>query len=112
MENTQKIVYIIWDTKTKSLLSIFDDEKKQLEYLKNLVLNDIQVEKTNLKMKILETNDRDEAQKLEMILEQLKQQENLKDLKRYSYIKDDKVIQRYFIYMKPMNDTKTKIFLN
>jgi hypothetical protein len=108
MENTQKNLYIIWDNKTKSLLSIFDDEKQQIRQLKNLILNDLQLEKTNLKLKILETDDKEEAQKMEMMIAQLEQQESLKDLRCYS--KDGEVIQRYFIYMKPMNCTKSKIF--
>jgi hypothetical protein len=107
MEKPQNL-FIVFDTKTKSLLSIFDDEKQQTKYLRKLILNDIQVEKSNLEMKILETNDKEEAQKMEMMIVQLEQQESLKDLRCYS--KDDKVIHRYYTYMKPMNCTKSKIF--
>jgi len=110
MENTEKLLYIIWDSKTKSLLSIFDDEKQQLKYLRNLIREDIHIEKFNLKKQILEIDNKDEAQRLEMNIIQLEHQEKLNNLRHY--IRDDKVIQRYFTYMKPMNDSKIKIFFN
>ena len=110
MENNQKFLYIIWDSKTKCLLSIFDNENQQLKYLRHLIREDIEIEKSNLKKQILETDDKDEAQKLEMNIIQLEYQEKLNDVR--SYIKDDKVVHRYFTYMKPMNDTKIKIFFN
>jgi hypothetical protein len=109
MENNQKVAYLIWDTKTKALLSIFDDEKQHTKYLKKLVLNDLQLEKANLEMKILEIDDKEEAQKIEMTIVQLEQQENIKDLRCYS--KGDKMIHRYYTYMKPLNSIQTKIFL-
>jgi len=103
-------VFIIYDSKTKALLLITNDEKLQLKTLRTLILNDMNNEKTDLEMKILKTDDKEEAQILKMTVVQLEQQENNKNLR--SYILNDKVVNRYYLYSKELNNTDTKIFFN
>ena len=99
-------VFIIYDNKTKALISISDDECHHNQTLKKLITNDIMNEKTDLEIKILNTDDKETAQEYERMIIQLEQQENKNDLR--SYILGDKVICRYLIYIKQLNDTDTK----
>jgi len=103
-------LYILFDTFSKSIVGIYDDEKTVREKINNFVRNDIDNEISNYRYKILDETNSGKKQEYCMLIENLQVQKNIKDVKN-CYIKNGDVIARYIYYNKLLNDTSHPIFI-
>ncbi len=101
--------WILYDNLTKSITSIYDDEKLMNKDINKLVLQDMNDEIARLRQNILDTKDARECQELRMVLENIEVQ---KTLKNPYYMKNGEVIQRYISYSKEINKLTSPIFLS
>jgi hypothetical protein len=103
-------LFILFDTFSKSIVGIYDDEKTVKQKINNFVRNDIDNEISNYRNKILDENNPNKRQEYCMIIENLKVQLFINDTKN-CYIKNGNVISRYIYYSKLLNDSVSPIFL-
>jgi hypothetical protein len=104
--------YILFDNFTKSLIAVYDDEKKINEDLNKLVLKDMDAEILLLHHKILDEVNHDKRQLLMMTLDNIEVQKALDKGKKTMYYKNGDVIQRYLKYSKEMNKISSNIFFH
>jgi hypothetical protein len=103
-------LFILFDTFSKSIMGIYDDEKIVKQQINILVRKDIGNEISNYRYKILDEINAGKRQEYCMIVENLQVQQNINDLKN-CYIKNGDVISRYIYYSKLLNDTSNPIFI-
>lgn len=102
--------FILWDNFTKSLIAVYDDEKKINEDLNKLVLKDMDDEILMLRHKILDEVNHDKRQLLMMTLDNIEVQKGIDKGKKTMYYKNGDVITRYLKYSKEMNKISSNIF--
>jgi len=105
-----KRVYVLYDSKTKSLMNAFDNPFKANNFIKKLVKEDLKNLIDNLRLSInISEEDDEEDFKLNTerisTLKTLVQQYKVYDLSRnQSYIYNGKVINRYMIWNLVLNE--------
>jgi len=104
--------FILFDNFTKSLIAVYDDEKKINEDLNKLVLSDMNDEILLLRHKILDEVIHEKRQLLMMTLDNIEVQKSLDKNKKTMYYKNGDVIQRYLKYSKEMNKISSNIFFS
>jgi hypothetical protein len=115
-KNTPKIdiatkrVFVLYDSKTKSLMSAFDNPVKATNFIRKLVKKDLKTIIDDLRLQIVISEDDDEDDNklnLERIsaLKTLLMQYNTFDLsKNTTFIYDGKMINRYFVWSIRLNE--------
>ena len=110
INDSPKMAYLIIDSKTNAIVAVCDSFQKQNEIHQKLINDDIEIEKINLRIKIMNEEDKSKSQELEMTLINLEQQQKHIKNKR-GYFIGDKTKDRYLIFTKTMNDDLSKIFI-
>jgi len=104
--------FILFDNFTKSLIAVYDDEKKINEDLNKLILKDMDDEILLLRHKILDEVNHNKRQELMMVLDNIEVQKGIDKNKKTMYYKNGDVIQRYLKYSKEMNKISSNIFFS
>jgi hypothetical protein len=103
-------LYILFDTFSKSIYGIYDDEKTIKQKIDKFVRDDMDNEIKNYRCKILDEVSASKRQEYCMIVENLQTQKYIIDVKN-CYVKNGDVIQRYIYYTKLLNDSANPIFI-
>jgi hypothetical protein len=112
---SKKWAYVVYDTKTNSIVAICDNEKKQKEIIRSLIIKDMETQILKYDIGILENEIITDNQQRQSIVNNLKLQ--LKMIKNNpnnfnnSYMLNGECLARYAGYGKEINSDETVIFL-
>lgn len=110
---SQKRIQVVFDSKTKSIISAFDNMNKANLFVRKLVKIDLKMIIDDLKLKInlTDSDDDEEKDNTEINRERLQalqtlifQYDNFEQSKNASFIYGNRTIVRYFIYNIPYNN--------
>jgi hypothetical protein len=112
---SKKWAYVVYDTKTNSIIAICDNEKRQKEIIRKLVIKDMEKQILKYEIGILENEIITDNQQRQSIVMNLKLQlkminDNAHNFNN-SYILGGEFMARYAGYGKEMNNDETCIFL-
>lgn len=103
-------IFILFDTFSKSIIGVYDDEKIVKQKINKSVRTDIDDELFYYRMKILDETNAEKRQTFSMVSENLQTQQNIKDIKN-CYVKNGDVIQRYIYFTKIVNNSENPTFI-
>jgi hypothetical protein len=107
-----KKIFVVYDTKTKSLMNAYDNPNKANTYIRKLVKNDLKMIIDDLKLQINITDDEDnnEDENVETNGDRLSSLKNLmyhydsfESNKNLTFMYGNKMVNRYLIYTLPLN---------
>jgi ferritin-like metal-binding protein YciE len=104
--------YILYDSFTKSLCAVYDDEKKMKKDLNKLVLRDMEDEIMQIRLKILDETGHEERQLLMRILDNIEVQRTIDANNKTMYFKNGDAVTRYYTYTKEFNKITSPIFFS
>ena len=101
--------FIVYDSYSKSLIGLYDNEKDVKKIINQLVRDDMVDEIQKLKYSILSEVDASKRQEYCMTIENLKVQLGIDDIKNCYCLNGD-IKQRYLNYSKEMNKLSSPIY--
>lgn len=103
------LCFVVYDSYAKSLIGLYDNHEDVEKLINKLVRDDMNDEIQKLKYSILSEVDVSKRQEYCMIIENLKVQLGIKDMKN-CYILNGDIKQRYLNYSKVMNKLSSPIY--